>query len=71
MCRLGGLLNFKNEEYVVFYLLSGQGPASSIILHYGVSTIMEFLSTGEKLFSLGPIYLTLSQHAMQPLSWIL
>ena len=33
MCRLGGLLNFKNEEYVVFYLLSGQGPASSIILH--------------------------------------
>ena len=33
MSRLGGLLNFKNEEYVVFYLLSGQGPASSIILH--------------------------------------
>ena len=33
MCRLGGLLNFENEEYVVFYLLSGHGPASSIILH--------------------------------------
>ena len=33
MCRLGSLLNFKNEEYVVFYLLSGQGPASSIIPH--------------------------------------
>ena len=26
------LLDLENEEYVVFYLLSGQGPASSIIL---------------------------------------
>ena len=32
MCSHGGLLDFKNEECVVFYLLSGQGPASSMIL---------------------------------------
>ena len=43
MCSQGDLLDFKNEEYVVLYLLSGQGPASSIILLlwsfccYGVS----------------------------------
>ena len=43
MCSRGGLLGFENEDYVVFYLLSGQGPASSIILllwsfcYYGVS----------------------------------
>ena len=29
---LGGLLNFKSELYMVFYLLSGRCPASSIIL---------------------------------------
>ena len=27
VCSLGGLLNFKNQESAVFYLLSGQGPA--------------------------------------------
>ena len=32
MCSLGSLLDFENKEYVVSYLLSGQGPASSIIL---------------------------------------
>ena len=32
MCSQGVLLNFENEEYVVFYLLSGQGLASSIVL---------------------------------------
>ena len=43
MCSRGGLLDFENEEFVVFYLLSGQGPAPSIILllrsfcYYGVS----------------------------------
>ena len=43
MCSWRGLLDFKNEEYVVSYLPSGQGPASSIILllwsfcYYGVS----------------------------------
>ena len=44
----------ENEEYVVFYLLSGRGPASSL-----TPAVMEFLSTGKKLqlFSLGPIYL--------------
>ena len=31
LCSQEGLLDFKNEEYVVFYLLSGQGPASPII----------------------------------------
>ena len=43
MCSRGGLLNFENEEYVVFCLFSEPGPASSIILLlwsfccYGVS----------------------------------
>ena len=32
MCSQGGLLNFENEECVFCYLLSGQGPASSIIV---------------------------------------
>ena len=32
MCSQGGLLDFKSEKYVVFYLLSWQGPESSIIL---------------------------------------
>ena len=31
MCSQGGLFNFENEEYVIFYLLSGQGLASTII----------------------------------------
>ena len=54
---LFSFLNFKIEKYVVFYLLSGQSPASSIILllwsfyYSGIST------HGEKLFSLGPICL--------------
>ena len=26
ICNLGGLLNFRNKESAVFYLLSGQGP---------------------------------------------
>ena len=55
MCSRGGLLDFENEEYMVFYLGRAQPPPSSRF--YGVSPIMEFLSTGEKLFSLGPIYL--------------
>ena len=43
MCSWDGLLDFENEEYMVFYLFSWQGPASSIILLlwsfccYGVS----------------------------------
>ena len=55
MCSRGGLLDFENEEYLVFYLGRAQPPPSSCF--YGVSAIVEFLSTGEKLFSLGPIYL--------------
>ena len=31
MCSQRGLLDFEKQEYVVFYLLSGQGPTSSII----------------------------------------
>ena len=31
MCSQGGLFNFENEEYVIFYLLFGQGLASTII----------------------------------------
>ena len=43
LCSQEGLLDFENEEYMVFYLLSEQDPASSIILllwsfcYYGVS----------------------------------
>ena len=57
MCSRGGLLDFGNEEYVVSYLLSGQGPASS--LDCPTIDIVEFLSTGNelKLLTLGPIYL--------------
>ena len=32
ICSWGCLFAFKNEKYVVFYLLARQGPASSIIL---------------------------------------
>ena len=39
----------------ISYLGRAQPPPSSCF--YGVSAIMEFLSAGEKLFSLGPIYL--------------
>ena len=57
MCSRGGLLDFEYEEYVVFYLLSGQGPASS--LDCPAIDILEFLSTENKLqlLALGPIYL--------------
>ena len=43
ICSQGGILEFENEEYIFFHLLSGQGPASCIILifwcfcYYGVS----------------------------------
>ena len=62
MCSPGGLLDFENEEYVVFYLLSGQGPASS--LDCPVIDILEFLSTGNELqlLTLGPIYLLPQNH---------
>ena len=53
MCSWEGLLDFENEEYVVFYLLWGRAqlllpPAS-----------LEYLSTGDELqlLSLRPIYL--------------
>ena len=51
MCSREGLLDLENEEFVLFYLLSGQGPASS-------------LSTGEKLqmLTLGPIYFRPHNH---------
>ncbi|KAJ8775921.1 hypothetical protein J1605_015984 [Eschrichtius robustus] len=57
MCSREGLLNFENVEYVVFYLLSGQGPASS--LNCPAIDILEFLSTGNELLllTLRPIYL--------------
>ena len=45
----------RNRWPFISYLDRAQPPPSSCF--YGVSTIMEFLSTGEKLFSLGPIYL--------------
>ena len=54
MCSWEGLLDFQNEEYVVFYLLSRQRPALSL-----ASAVKEFLSTGNKLqlLKLGPIHL--------------
>ena len=53
MCSQEGLLDFAHEEYVVLYLLSGQGSASPPSCYFGVSV------TGVKLWllSLGPIYL--------------
>ena len=62
MCSRGGcLLDFKNEEYVVFYLLSGQDPASSVILllwsfcYYGVSVHRgETIQPGAHLHPLVP-----------------
>ena len=42
-----GLLDFKNEKYVVSYLLSGQGPASSFDCH--AVDMLELLSTGNEL----------------------
>ena len=51
-----GFLDFKNEKYVVSYLLSGQGPASP--LDCPATDILEFLSTGNelKLLSLGRVW---------------
>ena len=48
-----GLLDFKNEEYVVFYLFSGHGSAILLLL------ILEYLSIGDRLWllSLEPICL--------------
>ena len=53
-----GFLDFENEKYLVSYLLSGQGPASS--MDCPAIDMLEFLSTGNelKLLTLGrPIYL--------------
>ena len=48
-----GLLDFKNEKYVVSYLLSVQGPASS--LNCPAIFISQFPSTGNELqlFTMG------------------
>ena len=37
MCTREGLLDFENEEHVVFYVLSGQGSASPPSCCFGVS----------------------------------
>ena len=37
MCRQGGLLNFKNEEYMVFYLLFERAQPPPLSCYYGVS----------------------------------
>ena len=57
MCSRRGLLTSKNEEYVVSYLLSGQGPASS--LNCPVILVSEYGSTGTNSNHLPwePIYL--------------
>ena len=56
-CILEVPLDLENKEYVVFYLLSGQGLSSSF--NYLTVFILEYQSTEVKLqlFSLGPIYL--------------
>ena len=48
-----GLLDFKNEKYVLSYLLSAQGPASS--LNCPAIFISQFPSTGNELqlFTMG------------------
>ena len=43
MCSWESLLDFKKEEYVVFYLLFEQGSALLPLV------ILEYLSTGDKL----------------------
>ena len=43
MRSLGGPLDFKTEEYVIFYLLSGQGSASPLSCYFGVSVQREHL----------------------------
>ena len=48
-----GFLDFKNEKYVLSYLLSAQGPASS--LNCPAIFISQFPSTGNELqlFTMG------------------
>ena len=50
MYSVEGLFVFENEEYVVFYLLSGQGPASSIIL-----LLWSFCPQGRNRSAWGPL----------------
>lgn len=52
MCSWGGLLDFENEEYVVFISYQHREHSPQSYYFYGVPDIMEFLSTGEQLFSL-------------------
>ena len=51
MRSLGGLLDFKTEEYVIFYLLSGQGSASPLSCYFGVSVHKEHLSPSSVLYT--------------------
>ena len=73
MCSQGGLLDFKNEKYVVFYLLSWQGPESSIN-----PAFMEFLLLWNfcpqrrkcSAWGLSIFYLnTYSSHLLYPFIW--
>ena len=52
MCSWEGLLDFKNEENMVFYLLSGKGSASHPSCYFG-----ESVYRGRTLHNLGSIYL--------------
>ena len=55
-CSQGGLLDFKVEEYVVFYLLSGQDSAPlSLLLFWSICP--------QGIDSLGPIYLLPPSHS--------
>ena len=54
ICSQGCVLNFENGEYMDFNL--GRASPPPLPCFDGVFAIMEFLSTEQKLFSLGPIY---------------
>ena len=84
MCSQGGLLDFKNEKYVVFYLLSWQGPESSINPAFmGFLLLWNFCPRGESVqpgaylsssffffFFLSIFYLnTYSSHLLYPFIW--
>ena len=57
MCDLGGLFDLQNKEYVVFMFHLDKAQLPPSFCFYRISAITEFLSIGEKLFSLGLIYL--------------
>ena len=60
----GSLLNFENEECSGLFSLIWAGPSLPPHPTFIVSALTDFLSTGEKLFSLQPIYLLLQSYLL-------